>query len=38
VNIGGEEYKLHAPVTHEGELAGILAADDQVAGYRVTPV
>ncbi len=38
VNIGGEEYKLHAPVTHEGDLAGILAADDQVAGFRVTPV
>ena len=38
VNIGGEEYRLHAPVTHEGEIAGILAADDQVAGYRVTRV
>ena len=38
VNIGGEEYRLHAPVTHEGELAGILAADDQVAGFRVTRV
>ncbi len=38
VNIGGEEYRLHAPVTHDGELAGILAADEQVAGYRVTRV
>ena len=36
VNIGGEEYRLHARVTHEGELAGILADDEQVAGYRVT--
>ena len=38
VNIGGEEYRLHAPVTHSGALAGVLVADDQVAGYRVTPV
>jgi len=38
VNIGGEEYRLHAPVTHDGELAGVLVADEQVAGYRVTRV
>jgi hypothetical protein len=36
VNIAGEEYRVHAAVTHEGESAGILAADDQVAGYRVS--
>lgn len=36
VNIGGEEYRLQARVTHEGELAGITADDAQVAGYRVT--
>ncbi len=36
VNIGGEEYRLQARVTHEGELASILASDEQVAGYRVT--
>ena len=36
VNIAGDEYRVHAAVTHEGEAAGILAADDQVAGYRVS--
>jgi hypothetical protein len=36
VNIAGEEYRVHAAVTHEGEFAAILAADDQVAGYRVS--
>ena len=38
VNIGGEEYRVHAAVTHEGDLAGILPSDDRVAGFRVTPV
>jgi hypothetical protein len=38
VNIGGDEYMLHAPVTREGDLAGVLAADEQIAGYRVTAV
>jgi hypothetical protein len=27
---------IQARVTHEGELAGIMADDAQVAGYRVT--
>jgi len=38
VNIGGEEYRLQGAVTNDGELAGILAADELVAGYRVTRV
>ena len=36
VNIAGDEYRVHAAVTHEGESAGILPADDQIAGYRVS--
>jgi hypothetical protein len=36
VNIGGEEYKLQAPVTDDGAiLAGALRDDAQVVGYRV---
>jgi len=37
VNIDGDEYRLQAPVTREGNHAGILPAADQVAGFRVTP-
>ncbi len=39
VNIGGDEYRLHEPVTHEGAiLAGHRLDDERVAGFKITRV